>query len=84
MAIGTTSFADVASIPKLQGKTNYKEWRNSVQGFCKMNGLWRYMLGEIKKPKPLPTPVEGKQLDITFNEANEAKIMKWLMLTNSL
>lgn len=84
MAAGTTSFAGVASIPKLQGKTNYEEWRNAVQGFCEINGLWRYMLGEITKPEPLPAPADGKQLDATLKEANEAKILKWLTSTDSL
>lgn len=84
MVADTTSFAGVASIPKLQGKTNYEEWRNAVQGFCKLNGLWRYMLGEITKPEPLPAPADGKPLDATLKEANEAKILKWLTLTEFL
>lgn len=49
-----------------------------------MNGLWRYMLGEITKPEPVPAPADGKQLDATLKEANEAKILKWLTLTDSL
>lgn len=81
MAAGTTSFAGVASIPKLQRKTNYEEWQNAVQGFCGMNGLWRYMLGEITKPEPVPAPTDG---NATLKEANEAKILKWLTLTDSL
>lgn len=84
MAAGTTSFTGVASIPKLQGKANYEEWRNAVQGFCEMNGLWRYMLGEIKKPESLPAQAKGKQLDPILKEANETTIIKWLTLTDSL
>ena len=59
MAAGNPSFTIVASIPKLQGKANYEEWRNTVQGFCKMNGLWRYMLGQIPMPASLPPPTAG-------------------------
>lgn len=84
MAAGNLSFTSVASIPKLQGKANYEEWRIAVQGFCEMNGLWRYMLGEINKPSSLPAPEEGKVHDAALIEANEAKIMRWLTLTNSL
>ncbi len=84
MAASNPSFTSVASIPKLQGKTNYEEWRNAVQGFCEMNGLWRYMLGQIEKPAPLPTPEAGKVHDTALKEANEAKIMRWLMLIDSL
>lgn len=84
MAAGNPSFTSVASIPKLQGKTNYEEWRNAVQDFCEMNGLWRYMLGQIEKPAPLPTPEAGEVHDAALKEANEAKIMRWLTLTDSL
>ncbi len=84
MAAGNLTFTSVASIPKLQGKANYKEWRNAVQGFCKMNGLWRYMLGQIKKPESLPTPAASTVQDAALKEANEAKIIRWLTLTDSL
>ena len=84
MAAGNPSFTSVASIPKLQGKGNYEEWRNAVQGFCEMNGLWRYMLGQIPMPTPLPPPAAGTVQDPVLKEANEAKTMRWLTLTDSL
>ena len=70
----------IASIPKLKGKSNYEEWRNAMQGFCEMNGYWRYMLGEI--PKPI-SPTE-KELAPTTKEAFETKLMKWLTITDSI
>lgn len=63
----------VASIPKLKGKSNYEEWRNAMQGFCEMNGYWRYMLGEIPKPTP---PSEKIPADAKFKEVYEEKLMK--------
>ena len=84
MAASNLFFSSVASILKLQEKVNYEEWRNAVQGFCEMNGLWRYMLREINKPTPLPPLEEGKVHDEVLKEANEAKIIRWLMLTDSL
>lgn len=42
--------SSIASIPKLKGKNNYEEWRNAMQGYCQMNGTWRYMIGEIPQP----------------------------------
>lgn len=42
------------------------------------------MLGEIRKPESFPALAEVKRLDPTLKEANEAKIMKWLTLTDSL
>ena len=83
MAIGTPSFTSVASIPKLKGKVNYEEWRNAVQGFCEMNGLWRYMLGKIKKPKS-PSPPNGEELDEKTQESYDAKLLQWLTVTDSL
>ncbi len=81
MAAGNPSFTSVTSIPKLQGKGNYEEWRNAVQGFCEM---WQYMLGQISMPVPLPPPTAGTIQDPVLKEANEAKIMRWLTLTDSL
>ena len=49
-----------------------------------MNGLWQYMLGQIKKPEPFPTPTTGKVEDVALKEANKAKIIRWLRLTDSL
>ncbi len=62
----------IASIPKLKGKSNYEELRNAMQGFCEMNGYWRYMLRKI--PKPLFSP--KKELTPTTKEAFETKLMK--------
>ncbi len=70
----------IASIPKLKGKSNYEEWRNAMQGFCEVNGYWRFMLGEI--PKPI-SPHE-KELTPTTKEAFETKLMKWLTITDSI
>ncbi len=73
MAADNLSFTSVASIPKLQGKASYKEWRNAVQDFCEINGLWRYMLGEISKPAPLLTLEEDKVHNVVLKEGNEAE-----------
>ena len=83
MAIGTPSFTSIVSISKLKGKVNYEEWRNAVQGFCEMNGLWRYMLGENKKPKS-PSPPDGEELDEKTQESYDAKLLQWLTVTDSL
>ncbi len=84
MAVGSPSFTSVASIPKLKRKANYEKWRNAVQGFCEINGLWRYMLGEIPKPKAL-SPPEGKEdVDEKTKETYDAKILSWLTVTDSL
>ena len=71
----------IASIPKLKGKSNYEEWRNAMQGFCEMNGYWRYMLGQIPKPTP---PSEKDSTDAKIKEVYEDKYMKWLLVTDSL
>ncbi len=42
------------------------------------------MLGQNKKPEPLPTPEASTVQDAALNEANGAKIIRWLTLTNSL
>ena len=75
MAIGTLSFTSVASIPKLKRKANYEKWCNIVQGFCEMNGLWRYMLGEIEKPKS-PSPPDREKLDEKTMESYNAKLLQ--------
>lgn len=68
----------IASIPKLKGKSNYEERRNSTQGFCfcEMNGYWRYILGEISKlispPEKKVTPAAKE----AAKEAFETKLMK--------
>ena len=69
----------IASIPKLKVKSNHEEWRNAMQGFCEMNGYWRYMLGQIPRPDP-------PQKDVTpvIQEAFDTKLMKWLTITDSL
>ena len=74
------SFMGIASIPILKGKSNYEEWRNAMQGFCAMNGYWRYMLGEI--PKPVSPP--EKELTAATKEVFETKLMKWLIITDSI
>lgn len=84
MIAGNPSFTSVVSIPNLQGKGNYEEWRKAIQGFCEINSLWRYMLGQIPMPAPLPPLTAGKVEDPVLEEANEAKIMRCLMLTDSL
>ncbi len=76
MAIGNLSFTSILSIPKLQGKAQYKKWRNEVQGFYEMNGMWGYMLREINKPASLSTLEESKVHDTLLKKANEAKIMR--------
>lgn len=48
-----------------------------------MNGLWRYMLGEIAKSKA-PSPSEGTELDEETKEAYNAKLLPWLTVTDSL
>lgn len=83
MAAGYPPFTIVASIPKLKGKANYEEWRNAVQGFCEVNGLWRYMLGQIVEPKA-PSPPQGKELDEQTKEAYQTKLLQWLTVTDSL
>lgn len=74
------SFMGIASIPKLKGKSNCKEWRNGMQGFCEISGYWRYMLREI--PKPISPP--KKELTPTTKEAFETKLMQWLTITGSI
>ncbi len=49
-----------------------------------MNGLWLYMLGQIKKPESLSNPGAGTVHDVAPKEANKAKIIRWLTLTDSL
>ena len=73
----------IASIPKLKGKSNYEEWRNAMQGFCEMNGYWRYMLGQIPQPTP-PQAKEATPVTSATQEAFDAKLMKWLTITDSL
>ncbi|MCJ1344402.1 hypothetical protein MMC31_002605, partial [Peltigera leucophlebia] len=63
-SITSQSFTGIASIPKLKGKENY-EWRNAIQGFCEMNGYWRYMLGQI----PTPSPPSEKEIAPETKEA---------------
>ena len=76
----------IASIPKLKGKSNYEERRNSTQGFCvcEMNGYWRYILGEISKlispPEKKVTPAAKE----AAKEAFETKLMKWLTITDPI
>ena len=72
------SFIGIVSIPKLKGKSNYEKWRNAIQGFCKMNGYWRYMLGQIPKPALPP-----KDATPVIQEAFDTKLMKWLTITDS-
>ena len=52
-----------------------------MQGFCEMNGYWRYMLGQIPKPTP---PSEKDSTDAKIKEVYEDKYMKWLLVTDSL
>lgn len=83
MASGSSLFTGVALILKLKRKANYEEWRNAVQGFYKINGLWWYMLGESAKLKA-PSPPEGKELDKKTKETYDTKLFQWLMVTDSL
>lgn len=83
MAIGSRSFISVVLIFKLYGKANYKEWRNAVQDFYEINGLWQYMFREINKLVLLPTQPEGKVHNAVLKEINKAKIMRWLTPTDS-
>ncbi len=51
--------SSIASIPKLKDKDNYEEWRNAMQGYCQMNGTWRYRIREISQPiKPTENKLE--------------------------
>lgn len=77
------SFMGIASIPKLKRKSNYKEWRNAMEDFCEMNGYWRYMLGQIPQPTP-PQAEETTVMTSATQEAFEAKLMKWLTITDLL
>ena len=74
------SFMGIASIPKLKGKSNYEEWRNAKQGFCKMNG---YILGQILQPTP-PQAKEATPVTSAIQEAFDTNLMKWLTITDSL
>lgn len=83
MTAGNLSFTSVASIPKLQEKTNSKEWPNSVQGFFEINGLWQWILGQMIKSRTLTSAV-GKQHAATLKEAKKDKSVGCLILTDSL
>ncbi len=76
-------FMGIASIPKLKQKSNYKEWRNAMQSFCEINGYWRYMLRQIPQPAP-PQAKEATPVTSAIQEAFDAKLMKWLTITDSL
>lgn len=82
-AVGFPSLTGVALIPKIKGKANYEESCNAVQYFCEMNGLWRFMLGEIAKLKAL-SPPEGKKLDEKTKEAYDTNLFQWLTVTDLL
>ena len=49
-----------------------------------MNDLWQYILGQIPMSAPLCPPVVGIVQDPVLREANKAKIIRWLTLTDSL
>ncbi len=49
-----------------------------------MNGLWRYMLGEIPKPKAPPPPERKEEVDEKTKETYDAKYLSWLTVTDSL
>ncbi len=51
MAAGFHLFASIAWILKLKANANYKKWRNFDRGFCEINGLLWYILGQIAEPK---------------------------------
>lgn len=48
-SVTTVTGPSIASIPRLKGKNNYEEQRNTMQGYCQMNGTWQYMIGEIPR-----------------------------------
>ena len=70
--------SSIASIPKLKGKNNYEEWCNAIQGYCQMNGKWRYMIGELSQPIE---PAENKTKKIAQYVKDPAK---WNGICDSL
>ena len=48
-----------------------------------MNELWRYMLGEIAKPKA-PSPPGREGLGEKTKQAYDTKLLQWLTVTDSL
>ncbi len=84
MVANNLSFTNIVLIPKFQRKRNYKKWCNAVQGFCEINGLWRYMYKQIFIPILPLLLAAGMVQDPALKEANKAKILRWLMLIDSL
>lgn len=83
MAASFLSIPSIILISKLKGKANYKEWHNAIQGFCKINKLWQYMLGQIAEFKAF-SPLKKKDLDEKTKKTYNTKIIQWLKVTNFL
>ena len=49
-----------------------------------MNGLWRYMLGKIPKPKAPSLPEGKEEVDEKTKETYDANHLSWLTVTDSL
>lgn len=60
----------IVSLLKLKKKSNYKEWRNAIKEFCKVNRYWEYMVGKI------PKSTASSKADAKLKEAYEIKLMK--------
>lgn len=67
-------FLSIALISKLKKKANYKEWRNAISDFCKINGLWQYMLSQIIEPKAF-SPLKKKKLAKKTKKIYDIKLM---------
>lgn len=76
--VTTVTGSSIESITKLKSKNNYKEWRNAMQDYCRINGTWRYMIGEILQPSK---PTENKPGKAPQYEKDLAK---WNTISNSL
>lgn len=64
-------------------KANDKVWRNAIQGFCEMNRLWQYILGQVLKPKTPTLPKKG-ELEEKTKEVYNTKLLQWLTIIVSL
>lgn len=77
-SIITVTGSSIASITKFKDKNNYEKCKNAMQGYCQINGTWRYKIGKVLQPTE---PIKSKpELVAQYDK----KFAKWNTICNSL
>ena len=75
-----SSSKDPASISAISPLTsaNYRLWADDMKSWLQLNGLWRFVSGQEKKPAPKPEIIDSQgKVVAKAVDVDEDKLERW-------